>query len=336
MKKRIVILGLAVLLLLSGCTVTDAAAMPLAAGIADQLDKMYMAADGANYGADTPPTDTGTQTEQEDQPEQESQADRTYEEGPDTNVGAIELRNAADLEQLRSNPDGNFVLAQDITVDRDFQPFGEFRGTLDGQNHWIRGFRLNVDSQQTDGLFYSFGADAVIKNMKVEIHAVVLETLPTFISGLVWTNSGQISHCEVQSEIAGGTAYTPLAYYNAGVIEYCTAVTKARDVERVYGAFSENDGSLRNCAVAINAEGCGAITGFGYRNWNGIEGCLVAVTAHNVRGIDCVASQNYADVRNCTFNLKLIPPEGEKVSWGETLRGNDPHFDDSNIVNIMK
>lgn len=248
----------------------------------------------------------------------------------------IELRSAADLEQLRSDPEGDFVLAQDITVGGSFQPFGEFNGTLDGQGHWIRGFRLNVCSEVTDGLFTSFGQNAEVRNLNLEVSAVVTETLPTHISGLVGVNGGKISNCTVRSDITGGTDYKPIVYSNYGTIRDCTVTTTAKNVEKVYGVTGENSGELLNCVIEIKADECNFVSGLTYRNWEKAEGCSVTVTATGISGFVCVGSQNHAQIRRCVFNAKLTPAAGVMPRWDTCgNKDNDSDFDSSNKVNVQ-
>ena len=246
-----------------------------------------------------------------------------------------ELSTAADLEKLRSNPNGHFVLTQDISLGSGFKPFGDFNGTLDGQGHRIRGFWLNVEGQVTDGLFASFGKDAVVKDLGVEVYATVTATLPTQISGLVGSNLGKISKCTVMSYITGGTEYSPITYNNCGEIEDCLTETTVKNVERVYGFICENGGDLRGCSTEINAVGCSTIGGLLYRNYgNAIEDCVVIVTGEDIAAFVCTASQNYAPIRKCVFLARLTPPAGQKLKW--SIGDDNGYFESSNEVEVQE
>ena len=248
---------------------------------------------------------------------------------------ATKLSTIADLEKLRNNSNGHFVLTQDISLGSGFKPFGEFNGTLDGQGHWLRGLWLNVDGQTTDGLFASFGKDAVVKNLLVEVNATVTETLPTQISGLVGSNNGRIFGCTVQSYITGGTEYSPIAYYNGGEVEYCLAETTVKNVERVNGFICENTGDLRGCSTEINAVGCSLIRGLLYRNYgNAIEDCVVIATGEDVATFVCTASQNYAPIRDCVFLARLMPPAEQNLTWD--IGDDNGYFETSNEVEVLE
>lgn len=255
--------------------------------------------------------------------------------GQTADPSAVVLETAKDLEKLRNDPYGSFVLTRDITLDNSFQPFDAFYGTLDGQGHWIKGLQLKVDGEVTNGLFASLGETAVIKELKLQISATVKQAMPTHISGLAGSNSGTISNCLIQSEIIGGTDYRPIASYNGGSIEGCTVVTAAENVQRLYGFVSENYGSIRDCQLTIQADDCENISALAYRNWEAITGCTVSVEAEDISNFLCTASQNYAPIQNCEFTATLKAPKGTSVNWSiGGIGADDGYFDSSNKVDI--
>ena len=259
----------------------------------------------------------------------------TENTGSGGNSGYIELSTAADLEKLRTNPNGNFVLVQDITVSNDFQPFDKFGGTLDGRGYWISGFQLNMDSGYADGLFTTFEASAEVKNLNVEIYAAGNKMPYIYITGLVGNNLGSISNCFVQSYISGTRTYDPITSVNDGQIENCTASTIIDDVDAVRGLVGNNNGVLKNCVIDINASQCPLITGIADRNWGTIEGCNVTVVAEDIERLVCAADQNYGPVRKCGFYAWLTAPTGQTAKWtdcGSYGYGSD--FDETNTIRV--
>ena len=75
---------------------------------------------------------------------------------PDSSVLAAEgteVNTADDLDMIRSNPSGNYVLTADIQLEGEFTPISNFSGTLDGQGHTISGLKIVADDEQKIGFF---------------------------------------------------------------------------------------------------------------------------------------------------------------------------------------
>ena len=323
MKKKITAAVLACLLL-TGCGM-DTMADSLADDIAGQLESLY--------GQNSTP-------EWQLNPETEPMQIQTPEPTKTTENSPIELWNANDLELLRENPTGNFVLASGIMVNDSFQPIDNFDGTLDGQGFSIRGIQPQLNGMEANGLFVTLGENAVVRNLTVEITTQMPEVQDrTYVNGLTWANYGTISDCEVYSEITGASVYQPIACVNNGTIENCSAVTRAKDVQTLYGFVSENEdkGSLRDCRVELYVEDCGLLTGLTNRNFAAIADCTITATGKNVSEFYCAATQNYARISGCTFDVQLTPPAGEKLTWATSYtHGYGDDFDSSNIVNVRE
>ena len=323
MKKKITAAVLACLLL-TGCGM-DTMADSLADDIAGQLESLY--------GQNSTP-------EWQLNPETEPMQIQTPEPTKTTENSPIELWNANDLELLRENPTGNFVLASGIMVNDSFQPIDNFDGTLDGQGFSIRGIQPQLNGMEANGLFVTLGENAVVRNLTVEITTQMPEVQDrTYVNGLTWANYGTISGCKVYSEITGASVYQPIACVNNGTIENCSAVTRAQDVQTLYGFVSENEdkGSLRDCRVELYVEDCGLLTGLTNRNFAAIADCTITATGKNVSEFYCAATQNYARISGCTFDVQLTPPAGEKLTWATSYsHGYGDDFDSSNTVNVRE
>lgn len=322
MKKKITAAVLACLLL-TGCGM-DTMADSLADDIAGQLESLY----GQNSTPEWQPN-----------PETEPMQIQTPEPTKTAENSPIELWDANDLELLRENPMGNFVLASGIMVNDSFQPIDNFNGTLDGHGFSIRGIQPQLNGMEANGLFVTLGENAVVRNLTVEITAQMPEIQDrTYVNGLTRENSGTISGCKVYSEITGASVYQPIACVNNGTIENCSAVTRIQDAQAVYGFVGDNNqGSLHDCRAELYVEDCGLLTGLTDRNFAAIANCTITATGKNVSQFYCAATQNYARISGCTFDVQLTPPAGEKLTWATSYtHGYGDDFDSSNIVNVRE
>lgn len=322
MKKKITAAVLACLLL-TGCGV-NTMADSLADDIAGQLEGLY---------------EQNSTPEWQLNPETEPMQIQTPEPTKTAENSPIELWNANDLELLRENPTGNFVLASGIMVNDSFQPIDNFNGTLDGRGFSIRGIQPQLNGMEANGLFVTLGENAVVRNLTVEITTQMPEVQDrTYVNGLTWANYGTISGCKVYSEITGASVYQPIACVNNGTIENCSAVTRIQDAQAVYGFVGDNNqGSLHDCRAELYVEDCGLLTGLTDRNYVDIANCTITATGKNVSQFYCAATQNYARISGCTFDVQLTPPAGEKLTWATSYtHGYGDDFDSSNTVNVRE
>ena len=260
------------------------------------------------------------------------------------NMKTTEISSAEDLEKLRKNPEGRFVLTQDITVNgATFSPIAEFNGTLNGDGHWIFGISPEVNSNVVTGLFDSLGSKAVVQSLGVEVQVQMNDRLPAHISGMARSNQGTIEQCYVLSTIqcsaSGGAeeamdlgVYAPVAQNNSGKIDDCTLQTTGTGFGAVYGAVEENNGSITKCKVELNTDGCWNVSGIAARNWETVKDCTVSVTAKYVQYFYYVASQNYGTVQNSRFTAQLQAPVAAMAYWDAGYPGMNESFDRSNTV----
>lgn len=324
MKKKITAAVLACLLL-TGCGM-DTMANSLADDIAGQLESLY---------------EQNSTPEWQPNPETEPMQIQTPEPTKTAENSPIELWDANDLELLRENPTGNFVLASGIMVNDSFQPIDNFNGTLDGQGFSIRGIQPQLNGMEANGLFVTLGENAVVRNLTVEITAEITAQMREavyrlYVNGLAEVNFGTISGCKVYSEITGASVYDPIGG-NDGTIENCSVVTRTQDVQTVYGFVGGNNGSLHDCYAELHVENCSVLTGLTNRNWTDIANCTITATGKNVSEFYCAATQNYARISGCTFDVLLTPPAGEKLTWATSYtHGYGDDFDSSNTVNVRE
>lgn len=115
------------------------------------------------------------------------------------------IASVSDLEKIRNNPDGNFVLETDITLSGTFTPISAFSGVLDGQGYTISGLTISASSSLTSVAFVITNS-GTIKNLGFK------DVTITGISGnknywaaaIAATNAGTIEECYVTGSITGG------------------------------------------------------------------------------------------------------------------------------------
>ena len=314
MKKRIVIVCLACLLMLTGCCRVGSTARYLA-------EKMNVS--NAETNADMPQSEAAVSNAANVSPSAEPTAIAL-------SSSVTRIRTAADFEKLRSNPSGNFVLAADITLGSSFESIDTFSGTLDGQGYSICLMKSDPGYNINGALFYSIEENAVICNLNAEITIVSGHAAVPAVYGFCSYNGGSIRDCTITSTISGADSYAPM-FSNGGEIKNCTLITNAVNVRLVNGVASENSCPLRGNIVKITADGCRGISGIAYRNWDTVKNCNVSVSAAGISGFECVASQNYASVQYCTFTANLTPSAGETVVWYDNA---DSNIDSTNTCNV--
>ncbi len=147
------------------------------------------------------------------------------------------VKGATDLQNMKNNLSGNYMLAGDITADG-FQAVGDdggaYRGHFDGLGYGITLANLKANGS-TSGLFGAIGTGSVVEDVSVETNGIEAPTADAdlhrvLIGGVVGYNfqgiirnvrhSGTISNCTVQYE-TGSTQYVGgiVGYNEGGMVE---------------------------------------------------------------------------------------------------------------------
>lgn len=123
------------------------------------------------------------------------------------------ISSARQLNDIRNNLRGNYILACDISLELypNWQPIGTknnpFRGTFDGNGNTISG--LNIVSLEDSNSPYAglFGYNTgIIKNVGVEGEIALKETNVEYLGGIVGANNGTVENC--QSNVAINSQFT--------------------------------------------------------------------------------------------------------------------------------
>jgi len=129
---------------------------------------------------------------------------------PDPN--AIEISTAQDLDRMRNNMSGSYVLVNDIDLSSfnsgEWIPIGttvlaqEFSGILDGQGYTISNIKITA-GHALAGLFGVTSSEAVIKNVGLEnivINITVSDSV--FAGGFCGISGGSIMNCYISGNVS--------------------------------------------------------------------------------------------------------------------------------------
>lgn len=131
--------------------------------------------------------------------------------------------------QLRAmKPDGEYVLAKDITLTSEWTPVEKFTGTFDGRGHTISNLHfssatLTNTGNKALGLFASIASGGVVKNLTVnasiEIKTALNNGSPQLSLGAIaGINNGTVENCSVIGSIKGTGSAGVFAYYGDYVV----------------------------------------------------------------------------------------------------------------------
>ncbi|MBR1760157.1 MAG: filamentous hemagglutinin N-terminal domain-containing protein [Schwartzia sp.] len=131
------------------------------------------------------------------------------------------VHDAADLQNMKDNLGGNYMLAQDVTAGN-FEPIGTFTGRFDGLNHEIKNLTIESNAAYV-GLFCQ--NEGVIENVGLVGGSVTGTANSEFVGGIAGNNTGTIRNV-----------------YNTGNVKGTGGNNKAN----VGGIAGQNTGTIRN------------------------------------------------------------------------------------------
>ncbi|MDN5300930.1 MAG: hypothetical protein PWQ60_444 [Thermoanaerobacteraceae bacterium] len=187
--------------------------------------------------------------------------------------GYIPIYNAEDLNSIRDNPYGQYILMNDIDLSGyDWEPImgvlpsGErvpFAGVLDGNGHKIKNLKINKPGVRNVGLF----AEIERHNQPASVKDLILENVnvtgSSHVGGLVGLNRGVIENVRVSGTIKGERYVGGIAGVNVGFISNCNTSGKISGndfVSSITGSGSPK--AIVNCSstAVINGK-TGSLTG---------------------------------------------------------------------------
>jgi len=191
----------------------------------------------------------------------------------------ITISSAAGLEQIRSNPSGDFRLTADITLTGEFVPIPSYSGTLDGNGHIISGLTITANANRPKAAFIVEN-NGIIKQLGlVDVDITGLSTNSSYwASGIVGSNRGTIQESFVTGTITGG-------YRSAGI-----AVTNYNIIKNVYTDGTVSGNVEVGALVAVSESGSLLESSYAVPNVNS--------TLNNTGGISAYAYTNAAIKNN--------------------------------------
>jgi hypothetical protein len=155
----------------------------------------------------------------------------------------VGISNSQELQQMRENPSGNYVLVDDIDLSHidNFEPIENFTGAFDGNGHTIS--NLTIDRPETDGvglfrtvrdstrLFGLVGDKGTVRNVRIKDANV---TGFEDVGGLVGRNvRGTVTESYLQGNVSANRRVGGLVGLNTGIVT--KSYTKG-DVSASWGA----------------------------------------------------------------------------------------------------
>lgn len=184
----------------------------------------------------------------------------TYVEKPDlitegTFNGYYNVDSIAKLNYINTEPAAKYVLTKNIDCDSGIiTPItSEFKGILDGSNHSINRFTLQLpkgDSRTYISLFGDIAVDAEIKNLGVFDATVTVNDSQTISAGLIArTNNGTISDVNVKATINVQNRAAAIALDNKGKITNVYFSGTISGNNTVGAIVANNDATITNARV---------------------------------------------------------------------------------------
>ncbi|MCL2718229.1 MAG: hypothetical protein FWE14_05560 [Lachnospiraceae bacterium] len=166
------------------------------------------------------------------------------------NENIIDIGAAAQLDEIRHNPDGNYRLVADIDLGgTTWVPISTFHGMFDGNGHTISNIKVNQPSSNNSGLF---GVNrGVIKNLKLQNVEMAGNN---YVGGLAAFNTGIITNCSVEELSLSGSYYVGglVGQNSRGVISNCLVSSLSINRGEFVGGMVGNNvsGAIANCSVS--------------------------------------------------------------------------------------
>jgi len=162
-----------------------------------------------------------------------------------------EISNAEELQQVREDLDGHYVLVDDINLSHidNFEPIGGFMGTFDGNGHTISGLTIDRPEMDSVGLFRTVNEDTeyfglVDNNGVIEdisLHNVNI-TGGENVGGLVGINRGNVNISYTEGDVSGSRRVGGLVGANWNEVSGSCAEVSVTGDELVGGLVGINDG----------------------------------------------------------------------------------------------
>ncbi|WP_020618643.1 phosphodiester glycosidase family protein [Paenibacillus daejeonensis] len=181
------------------------------------------------------------------------------------------IATAAQLELLRTNPAGDYVLTADIALTGAFTPIPVFSGTLDGDGHRISGLQVTATTARPRAALIVDHEGVIERLGVVDVDITGLNTNSTYwAGGLVAANHGVIRESFVTGEVTGGYRSAGMVVTNYGTVrDVYTDVQVRAEVEAGGLVAVSEPGSLLSGSYVVPdvrsvQNNTGGLTGYAY------------------------------------------------------------------------
>ena len=190
------------------------------------------------------------------------------------------IKTAQDLDNIRNNLSGKYILMNDIDLSSysNWDPIGgnynEFRGVLDGNGHVIKNLTINRPNEHEVGLFRAT-ENAEIKNLGITNAQIKGYSNVAAIVG--YSRYGFIENCFVDGKITGNDTIGGITgYQDAQDIKNCYTNVNISGISTVGGIIGSNaGGSINNAFVLGRISGNTGIAAIaGYTDDDTFRNCL--------------------------------------------------------------
>jgi len=222
----------------------------------------------------------------------------------------VEISNAQELQQVREDLDGRYVLMDDIDMSGidNFDPIGytetpegaitdsdalrhPFTGEFDGNGHTISNLTINRPDAVGVGLFHAVGSEGSVKNVILKDVNVTGGSGTGGLAGMQW---GTVTESRVTGKVSGGQLYV------GGIVGYIEDRSSQAGDGKIRESHAEVDikgnshvggitGSIGRDSVVSNSYATGNVSG--RRNVGGLVGTNLlgkAIESYAVGRVDGV------------------------------------------------
>ena len=174
--------------------------------------------------------------------EEEPYIPEIFPSSPQPPDGVTVIGTCQDLQDIRNNPNGNYLLDFDIDcTDFAFEPITKFNGTLDGDDWEITNLKINSNEEAAIFKFISY--KATIKNLTItDIEITSAEDA----AGLAVESVGKLENIKLTGTIKGKNA-GGITTFNHGHIKNNQVIARVQSYSNEAGMVaSHNQGAITN------------------------------------------------------------------------------------------
>jgi len=200
-----------------------------------------------------------------------------------TDVSVTEIADWNELNAVRNDPDGNYLLVNDLDEetpgydehvgdsDEGWEPIILFDGIFDGDGHEISDLTIDKPEEIAVGLFGSLN-NGHVKNISLVDCDVTGED---FVGGLVGSNGGTISEASVSGDVVGETLVGLLVGENDGTVTESMVQGSVIGSDDTGGLVGENreDATVKDCSATVTVGDRTRVGGLIGRNQGLVEDC---------------------------------------------------------------